>query len=249
MEKIGFTKILIASLIMLCAFNISIYSQEKEYYVWFDSLIGPQNTGLFNGSRYVEQFRAKKGSHKYFIGPHFQKANISYFNQPYYDIDLKYDVFENQLITNVNMVSGSSIIKLIPDEVQAFSFGSIEFIRLKDSDIYKSSESISGFYEIMMKDGPLILYKKHRKTRQDFLDQKIVYSQFKSKNEYYVFFDNIYYQINRKSDWTRLFPGSKNQVNDYYVKNKHLLKTDYDAFILQLARKIANESNHKKGRK
>jgi len=246
LNKIRSAQLFFTFLTGLCFFNISVQSQEKEYYIWFDSQVGPQNTGLFNGSRYVEHYRAKKGSHKFYIGPQFQKANITYFNQPYYDIDLKYDVYEDQLITNVTMANGSSIIKLIKDEVQAFTFGSINFRLIKDGDIYKSSESISGFYEILMERRPFSLYKKHRKTRQEVLDQKIVYSLFKSKNEYYIFLDGIYYRINKKSDWTKIFPDNKKEVNEYYNRYKYLLKTDYKAFVLQLAIIIANESNHLK---
>lgn len=224
--------------------NVLAQTEPEDYYVWFDAQIGQENTGLFNGTRYREKYRLRNEMHKFYVTSYFQKGNINYGGQSYYDIDVKYDLFEDQLIININTSSGSNILQLIKSKIQGFEMNDKVFVQIKNGDLFKSSEPIDGFYEYLLENDLLILYKKHKKERLKFLDGKVTLSEFKSDNEYFLYHEKVFYSISKKSDWNKVFPDSKKLISTFYTDYDYLLEENYDSFLMQLADKINASSNH-----
>ncbi len=99
--------------------SLTIFAQEvdRSYYIWFDQQVGKHNTGLSNGTRYIESYRIYKGRHQFYLTSNYIKGDIIYFGQRYFDIDLKYDLYENQIIIALIDEDASSIIKLVKDQI------------------------------------------------------------------------------------------------------------------------------------
>ena len=134
------------SLLAVCTFDLKAQqADQRDYYNWFDEQVGIENTGIFNGIRYKELYRIKDGKHKFYKSPEYQTANIWYDDQPYYDIPLKYDLFEDQLIISLQTDSGSSIIQLLKEEVTGFQLDNKQFVHLKGIQVFKSKDQIDGF--------------------------------------------------------------------------------------------------------
>lgn len=214
-------------------------SQEK-YYNWFDNQVGIENTGLYNGIRYKELYRVKNGKHKFFESPNFIQGRIIYENQIYNDVQLKYDLFEDQVLINLQTKSGNSIFQLINKFVQSFTLNNKIFVNLSEHKVNNSSTSIQGFYQVSFHGTDLILYKKHSKYRIKHYEKKIVLSEFKNKETYYIYFERSFYLINSKSDLTKLFPNHKKAINNFYSKNRLLLKSNYEMFLIQLSKQISS---------
>ncbi len=137
-------------LILVCALNMKAQqADQKDYYNWFDDQVGIENTGIFNGIRYKELYRIKDGKHKFYKSSEYQNADLWYDDQPYYDIPLKYDLFEDQLIISLETDTGSSIIQLLKEEVTGFQLDNKRFVHLKGIQLYKSKDHIDAFYEIL----------------------------------------------------------------------------------------------------
>ena len=134
--------------------------------------------------------------------------------------------------------SGSSIMKLIKDQIDAFHIDGKHFYHLRGLQLNKSKENIDGFYELMHEGTALKLFKKNKKIQNKVLEKKVVYYQFRAKDEYYLLYNDLFYPVKSKSDFLKIFPNNKRQINDYFASNKYLMKTDYDAFILQAALKV-----------
>jgi hypothetical protein len=230
-------------------FFISFFSHsqtqntQRNYYKWFDSQIGIENTGLNNGIRYKELYRIKNGKHKFYLSPNFIKGDIFYQGQLYYDIDMKYDLFEDQIIINLETQQGFSTFQLIKDLIDYFIIENKQFIQLTNNKVSNSPNLISGFYEIYFSSSNFILYKKYFKNRIKFLESKVVFSEFRNKYEYYIFYNNTYYLIDRKNDFRKIFPSQMKIITSFYNKNKILLKSNYDLFMMQLSNKINNSIN------
>ena len=225
--------------LMACAFNLQAQeSSQRDYYIWFDDQVGIENTGLFNGIRYKEMYRIKNGKHKFYKSPEFLTAHLHYDGQPYYDIPLKYDLFEDQLIISLQTNAGSSIIQLLKEKVTGFELDDKRFVQINGIEIFKSKEISDGFYEVLEEGASLTLYKKHRKLRKKVLEKQSILNEFRNDDLYYVHHGELFYPVKNKNDLIKIFPERKKQINAYFSGNKYLMDTDYDLFMTQIADRI-----------
>lgn len=237
-KKIRIARIILGLALILNSVFLYGQNDSKNYYKWFDQEVGIENTGLYNGIRYYEKFRIRNGKHKFLDTPEFQKGDIVYCNQPYFDIELKYDLFEGQIVIMLNKISGTSILQLYKEEIQSFQLGKRKFVYLENIEGDFSTVPVSDFFEELSGTNQLVLYKKHKKVRNKYIVNKVIYSEFKTKNEYYVSFEDGFYELLKKSDWHKLFPEHKKVINGFYRDYKDLLKSDYDLFLIRLADKL-----------
>ncbi len=220
-------------------------SDRINNYNWFDSKIGIENTGIYNGIIYKEKFRTENGNHKYYLTSQFINGNIIYNGQPYYNVEMKYDIYEDNLIIKLHDESEYSIIQLINDKVDEFSINNHKFLKISEKHENFFNEAISGFYEISYQSKHLKLLKKHIKSRKERIVGNFVYSQFKDESEYFIFFNDGYYKINSKKYLIKLFPELKKNINNFYNFNKPLHKLDQDTFMTNLIEHIGSLINIK----
>ncbi len=229
----------------LFSFSISISNSQnttsmKNNYLWFDKQVGIENTELFNGLRYDEEFRMENDNHKFYKTLEFLNGDIIYDRQPYYDIQMKYDLYEDQIIVNLITKSGNNILKLLNSKINRFTINGSEFIKLSNSSIINSNEMISGIFETLFNSTDFTLYKKNKKKAKKIITKKYLYYTFKEDNQYYGYQYKNYYLIKSKKDWIKIFPNQKKEIQTFYNKNKLLIQSDYDLFLKQLSLKLSN---------
>lgn len=213
------------------AFYAQTNSDQKKYYKWFDAVVGIENTSIYNGAEYKKQYRTLKGSNEFYLTSEFVKGNIVYNQQPYFDIYMLYDVYEDEIIIKLSTQSSLDVIQLIKEKIERFSINNKCFVRI-------SNNEKEGFYELLFKSNYLTLYKKHIKQRNQRLDEDFVYYVFKDKKEYTIKYNQKYYRIKTKSDFSKIFPKQKKNINSFYKINKKLFKSDYDLFLNKLSKHI-----------
>ncbi len=240
MEK-KYTKL---SIILIFLFKVVFlysqeYSNQKDFYNWFDTIIGSENIGLYEGVEYKKGYRTINKYHEYYVSTEFLIGNIIYDKQPYYDIDMKYNIYDDELIIKLPVQSGYSIIKLISEKIESFSINSHTFIRLshEKNDIF--FVNIAGFYEILFQNTILTLYKKHKKIKKKQLYRKFIYNEFKDKNEYFLYFNDEYYKLSSKRNLVQLFPKQKKDINTFYKINKVSLNSNPDIFMKKLIKHLS----------
>jgi hypothetical protein len=220
-----------------------IFSQNrstlKKDYLWFDEQIGIENTGLFNGLRYEEKYRMENGNHKFYKIFEFVIGDIKYDGQPYYNIKMKYDLLEDQIIVNLFTNTGDNIFKLLSSKLNSFTINDSEFIKLSNT-IVNSNEEIKGIFQILFKDPGLILYKKNKKKAKKIIAKDYLYYKFKNDDQYYCYVDEKFYLINSKKDWIKIFPKQKKVIQSFYNSNKILYQSNIDSFSVQLCQKLSN---------
>lgn len=230
-------RFLLLIVILTCSpFFAQDQSEIKHLYKTFDSIVGLKNTDLSYGKSYVEKYRSLEDSHQYFVKDEFIKGTVTYQHQPFYDVYLKYNLVEDELIVN------------IPSDFENRSFvlekRLLENFSLLNSNFINDTEY--GVLEVLFSSENLSFYKKNTKSKKKQLNKSFLYYTFIDENFYFLKKDQILYPIKKKRDFSKLFPNQKNLISSFYKTNKLLKESNLDEFYTLLTTKIQNTIINKK---
>ena len=222
---------LLISLMFIFQLNYGqLKNHEKESYLWFDEVMGTENINLYNGLNYIEKYKTKNGNHKFFNSENtLPNSVIVYEGQPYYNVKIKYDSFEDQVL-----VISSKVIQLIPEHVSSFTIGKNRFVYI--DTVNHDTRFIPGFYEIISETPSYTLYKKHRKKIIKRIEQNTRYFEFFDDNQYYVNYLDAYHKIKTKRDVLKIFPTFKKEIKANSKKIPH--KFDIETYLRNTLPKI-----------
>lgn len=220
---------------ILFVYNFA-YSQTDPninlYYNWFDNQVGNENLNLNKGVFHKETFKTLNKSHQYFTTQKFSHGQIVYDGNPYDNILMKYDVFNNKLIIKLLNQKGHHLIVLSNNLIDSFSIKQHHFIK------HKSKDNHILFYEVLAKNNVYTLFKRNIKSRNNKIEKKSSYSYFKNSNKYILLYKNKHYDLNSKKDFTQIFKSKKKQIKSFYRLKKTSLKTDPEKFKIELLKHI-----------
>lgn len=210
--------------------NSQTLINKPDGYIWFDSIVSAKNTNLYNGIIEIEKFRMEKDKHKFYLSPKFQLGTLFYEGQPYYSVEIKYDLYED-----VVLINGGNTIRLENSKIDRFFIGNKAFVKLKPN----KKLNIDGFFELLINTPDFKFYKKHKKTKLDRLGDKLIYHDFKADNRYYIHYQNDYHIINAKKDIINVFPMYKEQLKRHDKKSLGKRTTeDFLLFLLDRVNKL-----------
>ncbi|MGB6150659.1 MAG: hypothetical protein WBG48_01600 [Pricia sp.] len=231
-------KLFLVPLVVLTNLDISYaQSEHKPLYQWFDQQMGTANKGIYNGYNYTEKYRTINKKHKFFRSETFLPGMVHFEGQPYYDLELKYDLYEDNLLLNSKSAPGTTIA-LKSSQINHFFITGQEFVRLTENNT-KGLEA-TGFYQVLLETDILKLFKKNSKNIVKKVRKELVYYEFKDDNEYLLFYDGKYYPANRRKDLLRLFPKAKQDIGSYF-KNRGRTSPS-DTQLVALIQKIASRA-------
>ncbi len=221
--------------------STGVNAQEEttypEAYEVFDFFVGHTNAGVFNGIEYYEKYPVRNNKHKFFDSPNFQLGSLHYAEEPYFQVALKYDVYDDLLLAKNTSISGASITKLDVEKISSFTIGDFRFVKLNKST--EKGEELSGFFEVLFDKGSVILLKKHRKK----LFKKVengVYYEFKDNPWYLVSSNDSYVRLKNENALIAVFPNSKDFIREFTRSNTALKEENYDAFLVSLFNGLKN---------
>ena len=58
---------------------------ESNYYIWFDELVGVENTGLYLGTEYLINYRITEENYSFFESQNFLLGTVNYNRQTYFN--------------------------------------------------------------------------------------------------------------------------------------------------------------------
>ncbi|MGI0107603.1 hypothetical protein [Salinimicrobium sp. WS361] len=210
-------------------------TEVKPVYKLLDSAIHIQNTDLANGTEYIDQHIIKSNHHKYFQTQKYLNGNVLYDDQPYYDLDLQYNIYDDLLLVRIPTTGGATTINLHKSKVKAFNIENHSFISLSASPDEKPQ-----FYEILLDSDDILLLKKHHKKLKKHLDQNFAYFEFKEDSpEYFVSIENTLSKIDSRRSIRKLFPNKEEQIENFYRNNSRRQKSDQDEFLTALFQNLA----------
>ena len=229
----------------LCAFFLGItllqgqqITEIGSYFSWFDSRVGIENTALYEGILYKELYRTINEKTQFFKSPDFLPGSVMYKGQPYVDLQLKYNVYDDQLLVKVDNRLGGNTLQLFRDEISEFTLDGALFTHIVGEPV---ETGIGGFYEVSLEYPTFQLLTKYSKKLFKRKDRSSLYYEFLEGNEAHVLhYGNQYYPLNRKRDVTELFPDLEKQINDFYNRAMALRRSDSHAFTVALLKRIGS---------
>lgn len=199
----------------------------------FDQIVRIENTGLANGEEYIEPHIIRDDQHKYFLSSSFLKGQVTYDEQLYYPVLLKYNIFDDVLLVFLNTSDGNSTIKLHKNKITSFRIDEHNFINVKEDN------DLKGFYEILLDSKESLLLKKHFKKIHKELDDNFTYYRFEEDEPAYVLNHNsLYYSVSSRRDFLKIFPEKEKEIKNFFRRNKSLRKNSPDEFMIRLLQEI-----------
>lgn len=227
-----------ALIFCLMAVSAQDSMENGPYYLWFDNQVGIENTGLYEGLVYKELYRTLNENTQFYLAPDFLPGSVEYDGQPYINLLLKYNVYEDQVLIKVHDRLGGNTLQLIRNKVSRFTIDNRLFINVTDAPF---GSSISGFYEVSYQNTTVKLFTKHTKKLFERKDRSSLYYEFlDGKKEHVVYYMRQYHPINNKRDLIEIFPGLKDQIDDFYNRARAQRRTQPHAFMVALLTRIGS---------
>jgi len=198
--------------LLLCSLKSSGQNQSvpAASYIFFDAIIGVENTDLHYGKVYQEQHRNKSKKTKFFPVTGFNLGAVVFNDLPYFNVPLKYNVYDDELLMQVDKKWGGDVLQLYKNQVYSFKIDGHSFIRINASNLKK------GFYEVALKKQNISLYIKHKKSIKQRLDSKLVFYEFDDQErQYFLFYKNTYYVLEKVSDLFAIFSKYETEIKHF----------------------------------
>ncbi len=239
MRVVNYTKFII--LLIPCIVLGQSKQEEVAYYNWFDTVIGHENAGLYDGYQYVDTDvgRIKDNKHAFFTTDKVLIGSILYNDQPYYNVSMKYNLETDKvLVTSNENSSWTFILQLPSDKIKEFTIGDHRFM---NRNVPISGTTVgSGFYEVLVENPDFLLLKKHKKFRRKNLKntQGKLYYKFLEKNKYVLFANEQYIDIKTKRDIIKVYPKLKKEIKQFFGDYYRLKKQQPDTFMQKLFKEV-----------
>lgn len=221
--------------------NISnIHSQSSNktsVYNWFDKTTNKESLPINNGKLHTN-FDKIIGTVDRYYNSEFASGNLGYEEQEYFDVQLKYDIYKDEIILK-SPGEGLIEINLIKENVQYFKLLDKKFINL-NIDKKLPANARGGYYEESVIGKKFTFYIKHFKDKKEILKGTETFIDYYNKNEFVLFTQGKYTNVDSKNELLKLFPNDKNKINDYYLMNRNLRKENEARFMENLMRYINN---------
>ena len=210
MNRIQLVLIIFFNTLFFTVSNAQKKESQKEFYTFFDKVTGIQNSDLHYGKVYQEKHRVKSKKTKFFPEPDFVLGSIIFNGQPYFDILIKYNVHDDELLMLADKQFGGSILQLHKQQVHSFKIGTHFFINVNNAEVAR------GFYEVAQESSVFSLLKKHRKSIKPILGEKLVFYEFEEEDkDYFLQYQNIYYTIVKVSDLISIFSKYEAELKSF----------------------------------
>lgn len=212
-------------------------NQEESLQNWFDNIVGWENLDINNGPFYTDTYKTIGTNNMYLITNKYTIGNINYEGQNYYNVNIKYNVYEDELILNPHGESKHIGIILIKDKVDSFYINDKKFVKINQN---KSSlaELATGYYELERINDNFNFYIKHHKKLDKIINDDGVYYNFPEDNQFFISFENVFYSIDSKNDIIKIFPHQKKGITDFYSTHRNLKISDINQFMIDLMKYV-----------
>ncbi len=218
--------------------TVSSFAQSSQaIYNWFDAKVGIENIGLSNGIEYIEFEKGSNGFTKFLYPDNVSNGFVRYDGQTYYDVALKYDVYDDKVIVNIGENSGKKVFEIFAAKVDSFGIDDRKFIQRKTL-VGKDEVNIDGFAELLVDTKNLRLFKKLHKSKSSKIKNREVLFEYKFITpDYYLLYENSLYEVKRKQDFIEIFPQFKTELKELKI-DKERKKNNRDIEVITFTNKI-----------
>jgi hypothetical protein len=230
-------KFLLISFLLILDFPFSIYSQEQSSYIKTDfnelyKSIQDEygfDQVLVNGIFYEDDLLGKIG-HPFLLENRFYKGKLIFRGNEYRGIEMKYDIYNQQLLIFVTQ-NNSNVWIILPNEfISSFSFDEKTFVKFT----FKREPK---FYQVVCDSEKLKCLYYWLKYRYDSDHKRKFYSYgfTESARKSYLLLNDILLEYKNNSSFIRLFPQEiKYQIEGYIKSNRIKVNKCDDSIVRKL---------------
>jgi hypothetical protein len=166
-------------------------------------------SGLLNGTAYVNPTPAYVKGHPFFMSDFPQRGTITYDGSYFVRVPLLYEQAQDQVILFDSVRNAT--IQLVSSKILSFSLGSHRFLRLSPDS---ASAPSAGFYELLV-DGPARLLAKRTKMATKVVSGQSITGEYESGNRFFVQYHQRYYQVTNLKQVLGILPGSRAELQQF----------------------------------
>ncbi|HEX8562455.1 MAG TPA: hypothetical protein VF676_05690 [Flavobacterium sp.] len=207
---------LLIALLTACLPDIAVAQTSNNLYEWYDAATG--STSMYNGPMYFNQYRTQNPSNNPFLAlDEYSKGNVLYDGQPYFNINLKYDIHRDLLLLQPLDGSTNRSVIFIPERTASFVVLGKKFVNPGYNK--EVPESVKGYFEENLVAAHFTFYIKHRKTVREIIHNETLLNDFSPAYDFVVLKDGAFHTVKSKKNVISLFPALKTEINKYYSSN------------------------------
>lgn len=207
-------------------------TRDNAIHVVYDAIVGGENTGLYNGPEFKDQFLDSwDGSHIYLNTHVFTHNTLIYNNQRYTNVPLKYDLFDDNVVIRSEDNLSIFQIKLVPENISSFTVHNRDFVKLTEPQLNIDGH---GFFEIASIGNIVSLYIKHVKTKKKETINNILQYSLVEDNYYLLVYNGVYHIVRSIKGFKKVIPNRYKEIRKFRKEYKSIYKTDRDGFMIKL---------------
>jgi hypothetical protein len=222
-------------LLIVLIFSLGCFSQNKNQIKHNDSIVGNENLAFNNGLVYDNKYKITSQNTSQFLENKYTNGILHYNNETYYDVNIKYDVFEDVLLfkPSSQLVLETS---LITKQVDYFVIKNLKFRKIET--ISNNNSTNFGYFEEIKINDKINLYVKHKKIIKEDTKANQVSYIFYDYKIYYIYFNNTLQEISSKKSIVTIFPELKKEIKKFYKENRKLNEENIQLFYQNLFKTI-----------
>lgn len=197
---------------------------------WYFATTGIEQTLLMEGMLADTERKASK-SHPYLYDYRWQTGAVTYRDQVFNGVPILYNIERDEVIILRDGVSAyDNFVQLKKELVDGFTIGNAKYVWVDNNP----PGGKTGFYELIYNGNQLSLYAKRVKKQDINGDADFQYIQ---TDDYYVYFDNVFYPIRNAGSISRLFKTNRKPIKRFAIeRNIRQINTDTELqFVLLIA--------------
>jgi len=179
----------------------------------YDNLDTLDNQVLYNGKLWRNIYSRIKGD-PFLFSDEFLKGTVTIGSKTFYKVDIKYDIYNDELVT---LSDKGFIIQVNKEVIDAFSFRwqerDFNFLKM-GSDSLKNP---NGFVNLLA-GGEVSLFVKYRKD-VTYLAVDNKYDQFNQMHRIYLMKDGETHFVNSKKELLNLLNDRKQEIRSFINSN------------------------------
>lgn len=181
--------------------------KNKEIFLAFDKAIGAVNTEIYTGAEYIEKHRMINENHKFFESENFVPGTVNYGGQPFFNIPLKYNIFEDLVIVSPQERKWQNGFRLFENKLESFELSGHRFV-----NIISPEADVKGIHELLFANENVQLLKKYRVKEKMIRKDAFVHFEFREQKPKYFFFHEGEYQELSRRNLLKAFPDQRSML-------------------------------------
>ncbi|NDW11286.1 hypothetical protein D0T50_00075 [Bacteroides sp. 214] len=184
------------------------------------------NAAIYTGEQESQYNFAFYDNHPYHKTSDFSTGEVYTNNNYYSNIELRLDLYKNNLCAKT---PNGHIVIIEKDHVKEFSFNHSYFLHIPITNNWNLA---SGYYNRLYKGNELTLLLREECILNRPNDKVTSYFSFKKK--YFLIMEGKAYPINKKSNIYKLFPSHKKEIKKYAKERALRWREHRDQYLTEV---------------